>query len=130
MGGLGLGRTVAGSLPRKLTRCRTNVKPRSRSRGPVPRGLGPDVSCAAMLQLSALLLLVQAQLPAPRGYVNDFAGVLDSTSIAHMDAVIAKVSGKTRGEIAAVTLPRVTVPTRVRTPSCRTSTTTPRSLWF
>ncbi len=52
----------------------------------------------------------------PRGYVNDFA-VLDSTSIAHMDAVIAEVSDKTRGEIAAVTLPPVTVPTRVCTPS-------------
>ena len=61
-----------------------------------------------LVTLSCVLL--QIAVPPPRGYVNDFAGVLDSTSIAHMDAVIAKVSDKTRGEIAAVTLPHVTVP--------------------
>ena len=55
----------------------------------------------------ALLLLVQIALPPPRGFVNDFAGVLDSASIAHMDAVIAEVREKTRGEIAVVTLPDI-----------------------
>src|SRR5207248_2817804 len=64
----------------------------------------PRVSCAAMLQLTALLLVAQIQLPAPRGYVNDFAGVLDSASVAHMEAVITEVRAKTRGEIAVVTL--------------------------
>jgi uncharacterized protein len=57
-----------------------------------------------MLQLAALLLVAQVQVPPPRGYVNDFAGVLDSQSIAHMEAVIAEVREKTRGEIAVVTL--------------------------
>src|SRR5436309_15108409 len=61
-----------------------------------------------MLQLTALLLVAQAQvplaLPPPRGYVNDFAGVLDAASVAHMEAVIAEVRQKTRGEIAVVTL--------------------------
>ena len=61
-----------------------------------------------MLQLTALLLIAQAQvplaLPPPRGYVNDFAGVLDAASVAHMEAVIAEVRQKTRGEIAVVTL--------------------------
>src|SRR5438270_8700051 len=64
----------------------------------------PRVSCAAMLQLTALLLVAQIQLPAPRGYLNDFAGVLDSASVAHMEAVITEVRAKTRGEIAVVTL--------------------------
>ena len=57
-----------------------------------------------MLQLTALLLVAQVQVPPPRGYVNDFAGVLDAASVAHMEAVIAEVRAKTRGEIAVVTL--------------------------
>src|SRR6266581_8998515 len=60
-----------------------------------------------MLQLTALLLVAQVQVPPPRGYVNDFAGVLDAASVAHMDAVIAEVREKTRGEIAVVTLPDI-----------------------
>jgi len=60
-----------------------------------------------MLQLTALLLVAQIQLPPPRGYVNDFAGALDSPSVAHMEAVIAEVRVKTRGEIAVVTLPDI-----------------------
>ena len=60
-----------------------------------------------MLQLTALLLVAQIQLPPPRGYVNDFAAVLDSASVAHMEAVITEVRVKTRGEIAVVTLPDV-----------------------
>ena len=51
-----------------------------------------------------LALLLQIAVPAPRGYVNDFAAVLDSQSVRHMDAVIAEVRDKTRGEIAVVTL--------------------------
>jgi len=60
-----------------------------------------------MLQLTALLLIAQVQVPPPRGYVNDFAGVLDAASGAHMEAVIAEVREKTRGEIAVVTLPDI-----------------------
>src|SRR5213594_4207562 len=71
------------------------------------QGIGrarPRVTCAAMLQLTALLLVAQIQVPPPRGYANDFAAVLDSASVAHMEAVIAEVRAKTRGEIAVVTL--------------------------
>jgi uncharacterized protein len=57
-------------------------------------------------QLIAVLLLVQA-VPPPRGYVNDFAGVLDAASVAHMEGVIAEVRDKTHGEIAVVTLPDI-----------------------
>jgi len=51
-----------------------------------------------------LAVLLQLSIPAPVGYVNDFAGVLDSASIRHMGAVIGEVRDKTRGEIAVVTL--------------------------
>src|SRR6266508_1755735 len=51
-----------------------------------------------------LLVLQQLSVPPPRGYVNDFAGVLDTASVAHMESVIADLRAKTRGEIAVVTL--------------------------
>ena len=54
-----------------------------------------------------LAVLFQIAIPAPRGYVNDFAGVLDSASSRHMEAVIAEVREKTGGEIAVVTLPDI-----------------------
>jgi len=54
--------------------------------------------------VNALVVLAQIAIPAPRGYVNDFAGVLDAASVAHMEAVIGEAREKTRGEIAVVTL--------------------------
>ena len=52
----------------------------------------------------ALAFLLQAAVPAPVGYVNDFAHVLGADAVAHMDDVIAEVRQKTGGEIAVVTL--------------------------
>ncbi len=54
--------------------------------------------------LTTLCAVLQIAIPAPSGYVNDFAGVLDPASVTHMDAVIREVRDKTRGEIAVVTL--------------------------
>src|SRR5436309_5317945 len=54
--------------------------------------------------LAVFIMLAQIAIPPPRGYVNDFAGVLDTASIRHMEAVITEVRAKTRGEIAVVTL--------------------------
>src|SRR5437879_10120510 len=62
------------------------------------------------MQLLWLLLVAQLgrdSLPPPRGYVNDFAGVLDAASVSHMEAVIAEVRAKSRGEIAVVTRPDI-----------------------
>lgn len=56
------------------------------------------------MHLALCCALLQIAVPPPRGYVNDFAGVLDQASVAHMEAVIAEVRAKTRGEIAVVTL--------------------------
>jgi uncharacterized protein len=57
-----------------------------------------------MLLYVALGLLAQIAIPAPRGFVNDFAGVIDSTAIVRMEATIREVREKTQGEIAVVTL--------------------------
>src|SRR5712692_3085919 len=59
------------------------------------------------MQPTAFLILVQIALPAPRGYVNDFAGALDAASVARMEALITEVRARTRGEIAVVTLPDI-----------------------
>src|SRR5437762_12906037 len=54
--------------------------------------------------LTLCCALLQIAVPPPRGYVNDFAGVLDAASVAHMTAVITELREKTRGEVAVVTL--------------------------
>src|SRR5437762_2337316 len=62
--------------------------------------------------MHALLLLLAVQLgsdslPPPRGYVNDFAGVLDPQAVSRMEVVIGEVRAQSRGEIAVVTLPDI-----------------------
>src|SRR5690242_1312128 len=54
--------------------------------------------------LAPLILLAQLQVPAPTGYVNDFAGVIDRGSRDAMLAVINEVKQKSGGEIVVVTL--------------------------
>ena len=54
--------------------------------------------------LNVLLIAVQLQLPAPQGYVNDFAGTIDPRLEEMMMALITEVQQKTGGEIAVVTL--------------------------
>src|SRR6266576_487543 len=57
--------------------------------------------------LALVFVLAQVAIPPARGYVNDFAAVLDSASIRHMEQVITEVRNATRGEIAVVTLPDI-----------------------
>jgi uncharacterized protein len=54
---------------------------------------------------AALALLLQLQIPAPTGYVNDFAGVIDPAAAARMTALITELHQKTGADIAVVTLP-------------------------
>ncbi len=54
--------------------------------------------------LKVLIIAVQLQIPAPQGYVNDFAGLIDSSLERAMTTLIAEVQQKTGGEIAVVTL--------------------------
>ena len=56
---------------------------------------------------TVLFALWQIAIPAPRGFVNDFAGVLDSAAIERMTQVITEVRQKTGGDIAVVTLPDI-----------------------
>lgn len=56
---------------------------------------------------AGLAILAQLAIPAPTGYVNDFARVLDPASIQQMTDVIGDVQQATRGEIAVVTLPDI-----------------------
>ena len=60
---------------------------------------------------SALLLLclsrsaaaaVEPTVPTPRGYVSDYAGVIDAGTIDHLDALIGELKRQTGAEIAVV----------------------------
>jgi uncharacterized protein len=53
---------------------------------------------------AALALLLQVQIPAPTGYVNDFAGVIDAGAAARMTALITELHQKTGADVAVVTL--------------------------
>src|SRR5258708_10941079 len=53
----------------------------------------------------ALALLLQLQIPAPTGYVNDFAGVLDPEAAARMTALITELHETSGADVAVVTLP-------------------------
>src|SRR5258708_40260664 len=53
----------------------------------------------------ALTLLLPLQVPAPRRYVNDFAGVLDPDAAARMTALITELHQRTGADVAVVTLP-------------------------
>ena len=57
--------------------------------------------------LAIVFVLAQVAIPPARAYVNDFAAVLDSASIRHLEQVITEVRNATRGEIAVVTLPDI-----------------------
>jgi uncharacterized protein len=64
-----------------------------------------------LFSMQLLLLLALAQqpdsLPPPRGFVNDFAGVIDSQAAARMEATLREVQQLTHGDIAVVTLPDI-----------------------
>lgn len=47
------------------------------------------------------------QIPAPRGYVNDFANVIGAERAARIERIISDVRDKSGGEIAVVTLPDI-----------------------
>jgi len=55
--------------------------------------------------LSGVVILAQLAIPAPVGYVNDFAQVVDPASVQALTDLITQVRDETKGEIAVVTLP-------------------------
>lgn len=57
-----------------------------------------------LLLLLALAQLPRDSLPPPRGYVNDFAGVIDPAAAARMEATLRDVQRLTHGDIVVVTM--------------------------
>jgi uncharacterized protein len=55
-----------------------------------------------LLQRSALA--AEPTIPAPRGLVNDFAGILDGATVRDLESLIAELKAKTGAEIAVVTV--------------------------
>jgi len=70
---------------------------------PNPPGLGGLESAGEVG--TALAQLPRDSLPAPRGFVNDFAAVIDPQAAARMEATLREVQQLTHGDIAVVTLP-------------------------
>ena len=59
----------------------------------------------ALLVLLPFPLVVQAdQYPSPRGFVNDFAGVIDAGDASRMEAMLRQLRDQTGIEIAVVTV--------------------------
>jgi uncharacterized protein len=54
---------------------------------------------------TARVQLPRDSLPPPRGFVNDFAAVIDPQAAARMEATLQEVQRLTHGDIAVVTLP-------------------------
>lgn len=54
----------------------------------------------ALILILGVLPLTAAEFPRPEGYVNDFAGVIDSASKGQMEGIIAAVERATGAEIA------------------------------
>jgi uncharacterized protein len=63
------------------------------------------ISFASAVLLALLALLQQLELPAYRGFVNDFAGVVAPDRQARIEAIATEVKQKSGGEIAVVVLP-------------------------
>jgi uncharacterized protein len=63
------------------------------------------VAAAGVVLASPLVGRAQEpDIPAPKGLVNDFAGVLDAATVARLEALAQKVREASQGEIAVVTL--------------------------
>ena len=58
----------------------------------------------ALYFLLAVSHAVAASFPAPQGYVNDFAGILDADSRAKLSSLVSQVEKRTTAEIAVVTV--------------------------
>jgi uncharacterized protein len=64
-------------------------------------------TCVALVLCArpAALAAQQPALPAPVGYVNDFAGVLSSEAKSRLESLAERLNAATRGDMVVVTLP-------------------------
>ncbi len=65
------------------------------------------LATGVMLGLWASVLPAQQSIPAPRGLVSDFAGVIPAADVDRMTRLAEAVKSATGGEIAVVTLPDI-----------------------
>src|SRR5512146_2498155 len=63
--------------------------------------------CAVLLLMAPAALAGQLRIPAPVGYVNDFAGVIPQQQRDSIQRIIDEVKAKSGGEIVVVTLPTI-----------------------
>jgi uncharacterized protein len=76
---------------------------RPRTRKPrAPHGAHTWAGVIVLLVLLSLPAVAQEPLPAPQGRVNDFAQVLDPSTKARLNALVAEVEQQTTAEIAVV----------------------------
>ncbi|MEO5511132.1 MAG: TPM domain-containing protein [Longimicrobiales bacterium] len=69
------------------------------------RGSVALLHLAAALAVTAAPIAAQQKLPAPTGYVNDFANVISAEHEASINRMIEEVRTKSGGEMVVVTLP-------------------------
>jgi uncharacterized protein len=62
------------------------------------------LAVCAVLGVAQWAVAAEPTVPAPRGYVSDYAGVLDDGTVRALDALIAELKAKTGAEIAVVTV--------------------------
>jgi uncharacterized protein len=60
------------------------------------------VGAGVALGFAVRLAAVEPTIPTPRGYVSDYAGVIDAATLDELDALIAELKAKTGAEIAVV----------------------------
>jgi len=77
-----------------------------RSRGPADPGVRLRLLAAGLvaLLLAAAAPAQEPTIPAPRGFVSDFANVIDRQTASHLEALITELQAKTGAEIAIVTV--------------------------
>ena len=68
-------------------------------------GLMSGLIALTLVMLAATASWSAEKFPAPKGYVNDFAGVIDSASAQEMEAMLADLERRTTAEVAVVTVP-------------------------
>lgn len=66
-------------------------------------------ACALLASSLFLLAAAEPEIPPPRGFVSDYAGVVDSTTKRRLEALLGDLRQKTGAEIAVLTV-RTTQP--------------------
>lgn len=85
------------------------IAPRSPAARHARRGTFGAALLGVVFSLTALASAQEPTIPAPLGFVSDFAGVVDANTRRELDALIGELRGKTGAEIAVVTV-RTTQP--------------------